>query len=131
MGGVAFPGVDDILGLRPAKARGAVPGQGQAGLLAGQLEALAGPERPVGIGLVFQQHALFGQYLYQGGVTAVPGRHPERGAEGAFVELQVDCDGGVIGDVDVGAVGTEDPRSCAPQPGQHRSGRPTGRCTWR
>ena len=76
MGGVAFPRLDDILTPGPAETQGTVPGQGEASLLAGQLKALARPERPVGIGLVFQEHALFGQYLYQGGVTALPGRHP-------------------------------------------------------
>ena len=54
MGGEGLPRFDDIL-ARIAKASRAVPGQGQAGLLAGQFEAFPRAERPVGIGLVFQE----------------------------------------------------------------------------
>ena len=86
MGEISLPGGDDGVWPRPAKARRTVPGQGQACLLAGQLEALAWAQGPIGIGFVFQQHALFGQDIYQGGVTAVSRGHPERGAEGAFVD---------------------------------------------
>jgi hypothetical protein len=67
-------------------------GHCQPGLLSGQLEDPARPERSVRIRPLFQRHALFGQNVFQGAVMAVRGEALVARDRGLARGAQVDCD---------------------------------------
>ena len=87
-----LPGLHDRLGPGTACSSGAVACQSEARLLAEGLQALPGPQRPLGVGLVGKQILLVCQSGHKTIVTALAWAYGQRGPERLFVGLQVDVD---------------------------------------